>query len=77
MANSRLYDILYDMITSLQWLQQEMLWIPGCEQHKSIPHQNFHHILLEGDQVTAVCALQHQSVRRNSKQYSDKQQLAS
>ena len=31
--------------------------IPGCEQHKSIPGQNFHHILLGEDLVTAVRAL--------------------
>lgn len=40
--------------------------VPGCEHSKHLTDHKYHHILLGGDQVTVVCALSSQNVRRNS-----------
>ena len=77
LKNENKVDEMVDVITHLHDYVPTVtktgnVMVPGCEQPKSVLLQNFHHILLGGDQVTVVRALSSQSVRRNSTNSSDK-----
>ena len=52
----------------------KMVTVPGCAQPRKLSYHRFHHILVGGDQVTAVRALSSQKVRRNSKTLLDQLQ---
>ena len=53
---------------------QKTVIVPGCEEPKHLKVHRFHHILLGGDQLTAVRARSSQSVRRNSETALDQLQ---